>query len=787
MTSSSSSQPNQSVPSGSQTVGPTTATDLYVLQGEASASVEKIALKFGEAFMVLDTRGDLPQSEQETGLYWRGARFLRALDLFLDGKPLTGLSHSVSDEEGTCQIDLTNPYLPRQAEPHEHGAQPNSAQHGDSSDGSSGASSAPQGGLAGAADGIAHGVAHVRRKLKLRGHTLTQEITITNYDENPIAFTLAIRTESDFRDIFEIRGMRCGIHGKQSPPEMSADAVTLNYLGADKVERVTRTEFDPPAAEVHLAGASHDQHGHGPRVEDAVAALWRVRLAAGAHTILRLTTRLWEGDPSTPDKDRWRGSQASQEQPLRARPLPALVSDNTFFNRTLLRGMHDLEMMCVRTSGGQFPYGGIPWYVCPFGRDSLITSMEFLPWFPEVARGTLTFLAARQGTKVDSFTEEQPGRIMHELRVGELAKLHAIPFIPYYGTVDATPLFIITLEHYIRWTNDTDLLRQLWPHALAAARWMTDYGDSDGDGFLDYKRSESTGLVNQGWKDSWDAISHADGSLAKGHVALCEVQGYAYAAFQAMAWLAEKSGHGDKSQGWLDHATELRKRFSERFWWPEEQCFYLALDGTSQPCRVVASNSGQCLWSGIATQEQADKVVERLLRPDMYTEWGIRTLSSQAVRYNPMSYHNGSVWPHDTALIGAGFARYGFRDEAARLLGNLYGVSLHFEGARLPELFCGFARVPGFGPTRYPVACSPQSWAAGAPFLLIHALLGFEPDAAKGRLTLRRPSLPDWLPRLEMRGLRVGELNGQLRFDRAGNETAVTLSHNSEIDVHMAP
>jgi glycogen debranching enzyme len=388
---------------------------------------------------------------------------------------------------------------------------------------------------------------------------------------------------------------------------------------------------------------------------------------------------------------------------------------------------------------------------------------------------------------VDSFTEEQPGRILHELRLGELANLRAIPFIPYYGTVDATPLFIITLEHYIRWTNDTDMLRQLWPHALAAARWMVDYGDSDGDGFLDYQRSESTGLVNQGWKDSWDAISHADGSLARGHVALCEVQGYAYAAYRAMAWLARKSGHADQSQRWMDHATELRKRFSERFWWPEEHCFYLALDGSNEPCRVVNSNSGQCLWSGIATQEQAEQVVERLLRPDMYTEWGIRTLSSQAVRFNPMSYHNGSVWPHDTALIGAGFARYGFCDEAARLLGNLYGASLHFEGARLPELFCGFSRVPGFGPTRYPVACAPQSWAAGAPFLLIHALLGFEPDAAEGRLTLRRPSLPDWLNRLEMRGLRIGELNGRLRFDRAGGETAVTLSQHSEIDIHVAP
>jgi glycogen debranching enzyme len=472
---------------------------------------------------------------------------------------------------------------------------------------------------------------------------------------------------------------------------------------------------------------------------------------------------------------------------LRSRQLPAIVSENTFFNQALMRGMHDLVMMCVRTPQGLYPYGGIPWYVCPFGRDGLITSLEFLPWFPEVARGTLDFLAARQGRKQDPFTEEQPGKILHELRRGELANLREIPFIPYYGTVDATPLFIITLEQYIRWTDDVEFLRRMWPHALAAARWMIDYGDSDGDGFLDYHRSASTGLVNQGWKDSWDAISHADGRLAEGPIALCEAQAYAYAAFHAIAWLAERSGHGDLSAGWLARATQLRANFVEKFWWPEQQSYYLALDGAKEPCKVVNSNAGQCLWAGIAPPEQGEAIVERLMRPDMYTEWGIRTLSSQAARYNPMSYHNGSVWPHDTALIGAGFARYGFREEAARLLGNLYGVSLHYEGARLPELLCGFSRMHGYGPTRYPVACSPQSWAAGAPFLLISAILGFEPDAQQGRLTLRRPTLPEWLSKLEMRGLRVGGLNGRLRFDRSGGETAVILSQYSEIDIHVLP
>ncbi|HET9111841.1 MAG TPA: glycogen debranching N-terminal domain-containing protein [Ktedonobacterales bacterium] len=744
--------------------------DLYVFQGEASSSVEKIALKFGEAFMVLDTRGDLPESEQETGLYWRGTRFLRSFDLFLDGKPMTGLSHSVSDEEGTCQIDLTNPYLPRDES---RDFEPTGAM----------VNAAPEAAVTDSfAQSVPHGVAHVRRRLALRGRLLTEYITLTNFNETPVSLTLGLLAAAEFKDIFEIRGMHCAQHGHVTEPRLAADGMTLGYMGADEIQRETRIEFDPPAAEVGPA-----QGADGKRRPGAGAALWRFTLRPGAQVSLRATVRLWEGAPSTPVELRWPAIEPGQEEALRPRQLPALVSDNTFFNRVLMRGMHDLVMMCVRTPQGLFPYGGIPWYVAPFGRDSLITSLEFLPWFPEVARGTLDFLAARQGQKEDSFTEEQPGKILHELRRGELANLREIPFIPYYGTVDATPLFIIALEHYIRWTDDTEFLRRMWPHALAAARWMVEYGDRDGDGFLEYHRSASTGLVNQGWKDSWDSISHEDGSLAEGPIALCEAQAYAYAAFHSIAWLAERSGHGDQSDAWRSRATRLRQRFIDQFWWPEQQCYYLALDGDKEPCKVVNSNSGHCLWAGIATPEQGEAVVERLMRSDMYTEWGIRTLSSQARRYNPMSYHNGSVWPHDTAIIGAGFARYGFREEAARLLGNLYGVSLHYEGARLPELFCGFSRLHGYGPTRYPVACSPQSWAAGAPFLLISAILGFEPEAAQGRLTLRHPTLPEWLSRMEMRGLRVGGLNGRLRFDRAGSETAVVLSQYSEIDIHVVP
>lgn len=732
--------------SGAHTAFPPSA-DPYVLRGGSSASVEKIKFKFGETFLVVDTCGDLPHSEQDTGLYWRGARRLRTADVLVNGMHWTGLSHSISDEEGACQIDLTNPELAE-----------------------------------GEHDAVPHDVIHLRRRLTLRGRVLTERLTLTSYHDQPVELTLGLLLGADFRDIFEIRGLTRSQPGRHEAPQLARERITLGYFGADHIARQTRVEFNPPASDVRPAlKADGDHQG------DVSVALWQVLLRANKPVEIRIVARLWEGNPETPEAERWPDGNTPHESPLRSRQSPSLVSDNTFFNQTLSRGIHDLTMMCARTPQGLYPYGGIPWYVCPFGRDGLITSLEFLPWFPEVARGTLNFLATRQGQKEDSFTEEQPGKILHELRSGELANLREIPFIPYYGTVDATPLFLILLEHYIRWTDDTEFLHRMWPHAQAAARWIEEYGDLDGDGFLEYQRTTSAGLVNQGWKDSWDAISHADGRLAEGPIALCEAQAYAFSAYLAIAYLANRMGSEDARDGWISRAEQLRERFNEQFWWPEERCYVLALDGAKKPCKVVASNTGQCLWTGVASEEQAEAIVGRLMSPDMYSEWGIRTLSAHAARYNPISYHNGSVWPHDTAIIGAGFARYGYREEAGRLLGNLYGASLHYEGARLPELFCGFAREYGYAPTRYPVACSPQSWAAGAPFMLLSAVLGFEPDAEHGRLKLRCPTLPDWLSKLETHGLRVGGQGARLRFERAGHETAVVLSQHSEIDIQVLP
>jgi glycogen debranching enzyme len=702
--------------------------DLYVLQGSASTTVLKISLMRGDTFLVTDVRGDLHETQQETGLYWQGTRFLRTCDLFLAGFPLQPLSHSVADEGNMCQFNLCNPFIKLD----------------------------PQ-------TDVPQGTIHVQRDVEVRDRQLIQHIGVTSYHSKPLKILLGLKVSADFRDIFEVRGLQRAQHGTPLDPDMRRDVLSYQYRGRDEIVRETRMTLSPPVTHI---------------IKDGV--FWYLVVTPHQPISIQITTDLVEHSPAEGQRSRQRHHKSPHPVLL---DRPAIHTDNIFFDRLLKRSIYDLGMVSTLTPQGFFPYAGVPWYACPFGRDGLITSIEFMPWFPQIARGTLAFLAEHQGTKEDPFTEEEPGKILHEYRRGELANCREIPFIPYYGTIDATPLFIMALESYIRWTDDLELLRHLWPNAEAAAQWMITYGDADGDGFLEYQRIMETGLNNQGWKDSWDAISHHNGALADPPIALCEVQGYAYAAFAAMSYLAQRIGKEQEADQWRSRAEHLREHFLRDFWWEKEGTFYLALDGHKEPCEVVASNAGHCLWTGIASDEMAARVVRRMMRDDMYTEWGIRTLSSQAARYNPMSYHNGSVWPHDTAIAAAGFARYGHKEEAGVLLGNLYGVSLYYERARLPELFCGFPRHHGYGPTEYPVACSPQSWATGAPFLLLSAVLGLQPAADQQRLTLTQPTLPDWIKEMDMPGLRLGSHTIHLLLTREATPTRVTIVNSGGADI----
>ncbi|HVB75242.1 MAG TPA: glycogen debranching N-terminal domain-containing protein [Ktedonobacteraceae bacterium] len=703
---------------------PGTVTEL--VKGLGNTSVKKIRLKYNEAFIVSDVRGDFAQAEREMGLYRQATRYLRTCNLFLEGYALEPLSHTIAENGSSCQVNLTNPRLTIEGTVIE----PNTIL--------------------------------VRRCLELHSQALLQTIDVSSFHFTPLTFELSLKVEADFYDIFEVRGWPREKRGHLYAPEESKDGLTFKYRGLDEVERATSLTFTPAPDRVDSEGVAWDL---------LLSKDQAVKINVAIRTDESGGQRFANGPVAN------NANEVLAPALLLDRPLPEVHTGNMDFDKLLKRGIDDLLMLCTSTPQGIYPYGGIPTYVCPFGRDGLIASLQFLPWFPEVARGTIAFLAAHQGDKVDLYTEEEPGKILHEFRFGELASCGEIPFAPYYGSIDATPLFLITCEAYLRWTNDLALLEQLWPNIEAAARWMTEYGDKDKDTFLEYQSTSDRGLISQGWKDSsGETISHRDGSIAAPPIALCEVQAYAYAAYRAVSYLADRLGKSEEAAYWSGVAEKLQANFLRSFWWEEEHVFYLALDGSKQPCAIVTSNAGQCLWSGIVPDALAQKMITRLSCEDMDSGWGIRTLSEHAARYNPMSYHNGTVWPHDTAIVGAGFARYGAKARAGRLLENLIQVGQYYEGARLPELFCGFARNYQQEPVPYPVACEPQAWAAGAPFLLLNALLGFEPDAEHHRLTLRHPLLPEWLQKLEVRGVRLGKQQVNLLVEHSDDGTAVILS-----------
>jgi len=457
------------------------------------------------------------------------------------------------------------------------------------------------------------------------------------------------------------------------------------------------------------------------------------------------------------------------------RACTATESDSERFDELLDASLRDLRALLTPTPGGQLLAAGIPWYVAPFGRDSLLTAYQALPMNPELARMTLLALARLQAEADDPWRDAEPGKIPHELRSGELARTGLIPHTPYYGTVDATPLYLILAAAYYRWTGDIGTLTGLREVIDAAVAWIRDYGDHDGDGFLEYHCRSPGGLRNQGWKDSHDSVVHADGSLAEGPIALVEVQGYAYRAKLDIADVYDALGEAGVAAELRGEAEALRRAVNDAYWMPEEGTFALALDGAKRQVASVTSNPAHCLWCGVVDEDKAGAVAERLMAPDMFSGWGIRTLSSDSPAYNPMSYHNGSVWPHDNAIAAAGLKRYGFTDATEQIATALVEVGSTARDFRLPELYCGFDRSEANAVVAYPVACIPQAWAAGAPFMLLEAMLGIRADAPDGLLTLEKPRLPPWLNRLEIRGMHVGAAVLTLAFERDRGITGFSL------------
>jgi glycogen debranching enzyme len=468
----------------------------------------------------------------------------------------------------------------------------------------------------------------------------------------------------------------------------------------------------------------------------------------------------------------------------RSAKAAAMESSNELFNEAIRRAISDLYMLITEKPTGLYPYAGIPWFTAAFGRDALITALEALWIDPAIARGVLSFLAENQATTIDAASDAEPGKILHEVRNGEMAALGEVPFRRYYGSVDSTPLFIMLAGAYVARTHDETTAYRLWPHLEAALEWIERYGDRDGDGFVEYYRATGQGLQNQGWKDSWDSVFHADGSLAEGPIALCEVQGYVYAARLAMATIGRRLGHDAVAAAQEKKAEALRVAFEAAFWCEEIGTYALALDGRKQPCRVRSSNAGHCLLAGIVSPDRARRLAEGFMSNAFFTGWGIRTIASGEARFNPMGYHNGSVWPHDNALIALGLARYGHTEAVAKIFNGLFDAALHIDMRRLPELFCGFARRRTQGPTFYPVACSPQAWAAATLPALLQASLGLSIDPASNSVIFNKPALPSFMDELTLHNISLGTGRISVFIRRIGREVALNVIERHG-DVHV--
>jgi glycogen debranching enzyme len=694
------------------------------------------ALKYGDTFIVLDSHGDIGASAGGSdGLFHADTRFLSRLEFSLNGEQPLLLGSNVRDDNSLLSIDLTNPdiYLDDQLV-------------------------------------LAKDTIHVVRTLFVWRDSAYQRLAVRNYGDHPIELTLTFTFDSDFADLFEVRGIRRERRGVVGRSVVKRDRAVISYQGLDGRLRRTVLVFDPV-----------------PTALEPKSASFRMSLAPGHMKPIFLTSSCdREAEPEPAPFLRGLHS-ACRELRRSTQNATTVETGNDIFNEVLCRSMADLCMLITDTPQGPYPYAGIPWYSTTFGRDGIITALQMLWFQPNVARGVLRRLAAYQATSEDPLADAQPGKILHEMRCGEMAVLREVPFGLYYGSVDATPLFVMLAGLYAERTGDYQTIAELWPAIEAALAWIDGPGDPDRDGFVEYCRATEQGLANQGWKDSHDAIFHANGRLAEGNIALAEVQGYVFAAKRLAARCARHLGFDDKANKLEGEATRLASQFEAAFWCPELGTYALALDGAKEPCRVHTSNAGQVLFTGICAADRAAEIADGLMRPQFFSGWGIRTLALGEARYNPMSYHNGSIWPHDNALITLGFARYGLKDPVQRVFQGLFDAVAYMDLRRLPELFCGFQRARGRGPTLYPVACSPQAWASATPFSLVEAALGLEFDTSAGEIRLRNPRLPKFLDEVVLHNLQLGQASVDLKVHRHGDEVSVELLRTSgKIQVSVA-
>lgn len=693
-------------------------------------------LKENEVFAVMNREGDIPAGSTEgQGLYFRDTRFLSVYELAFEGVALQLLA-SAGELNFMSSLQFGN-----------------TAMHSED------------------------GVSVPARTLSVRRNRfiengLHERIGVFNYNPFPVRLTMQLAFGSDFRDMFDVHNfVRPTTRGWESEPQLRESSALLRYTGLDGVIRNTKVDFDraPNRMEVVRPSIPPPTHGTTGKTEDRadstsaphlVRAWFDVELRPRAtwstsiHVVPAVGTTV--ASAPFPNLDDAFGRILTAHRGWEDE-CTHIWTDNAVLNELIQQSLHDLRLTINQTSTGLLPVAGIPWFAVPFGRDSLITSLQTLSVNPEIAAGTLRFLAGCQGKELDSWRDEEPGKILHELRSGELAALREVPHTPYYATLDATPLFVYLLHQSVRWTGNWELVDELRPNAELALEWIHSYGDRDGDGLLEYATRSPMGMKHHAWKDSWDAVQFADGRQAEVPIAPIEVQGYAYGAELAMAALYRHWGEELRARATEERAHTRRELFERMFWMKEEGFYAQALDANKDAVRAVTSNPGHCLLMDIVPPKHARALAARLLQSDMLSGWGIRTLSDQYQSFNPMSYHNGSIWPHDNSLVVAGLRHAGFEAAALQVMEQVFDAGFHFPERRLPELYCGFSRDRHYqsAPAAYPTACSPQAWAAGSPFLMLQHMMGLEPDLPNHLIRLR-PALLSWLDEVHFENLRLG-------------------------------
>ena len=667
--------------------------------------MEYRVIKDNDLFLLTDESGNIPENHPYgLGLYTKDTRFLSKLDVKINGEePI--LLHSDAAENYMSTILLTNPHMEKDGE------------------------------LILWRESV-----EISRTRFIYDEVLYETIKVKNYYPKQVNFNISVHMDVDFKDMFIVRGFQNGEVGSRQGQTINGQSLTFLYNGADQLERKTFIKWDREANDVSVDGnVTFDfelQHAE----EESVTFIVQPQIGDSQNkNVLDKETALEKLKDSFTD---WNKS------------ITKVTTDVAPLQRLVDRGINDLRVLLTDLGHGKFPVAGLPWFGVPFGRDSLIAALQMLAFQPEVAKGTLYTMSKYQGTKVDPWRDEQPGKIMHEIRYGELATTNQIPFTPYYGTIDATPLFLVLLTEYVKWTGDLNIVKDLEQHIEAALTWINEYGDRDGDLFVEYHQESSKGIANQGWKDSGDSIVHRNGDYAKTPIALSEVQGYVYQAKMGIASIYDALNKEDRATQLRNEAAALKEKFDQEFWMDDVNFYAIALDEKKDQVGTITSNPGHILFSEMLNKGKEQKVVDMLVSPKMFSGYGIRTMGEGEAGYNPMSYHDGSIWPHDNSMILLGMSKLGHQNVANDVINGLIDSAAYFEYDRLPELFCGYGKQIGKA-VKYPVACSPQAWAAGTPLVFVQTILGLFPDSLNKTITIS-PELLTGMDELTVENIKIG-------------------------------